>query len=177
MNKKTTLTFAAVMILAALAGWYFGWQRQDSGKEGNAAVATLFSQKFDDALGQHYQLSNYKGEVLVVNFWATWCAPCVKEIPELSRLQVETSGQHVQFLGIGIDSQANIADFQKKLNPGYPLLVAGAGASELLQSFGDAAGGLPYTVVVDKKGVVRATKVGAVDIEELRQWIRSATGT
>jgi thiol-disulfide isomerase/thioredoxin len=105
-----------------------------------------------DAAGQAQALAQWRGRILVVNFWATWCGPCVEEMPELSSLQSEHDPGQVQIIGIGVDSASNIAQFQAKSPVAYPLLVAGAGGIELSRNFGNEVGGLPFTVIIDARG-------------------------
>jgi peroxiredoxin len=103
--------------------------------------------------------------------------PCVEEIPELSRISTEYRQRNVAFVGIGIDSATNIAEFEKKIQASYPLLVAGATGSDLVREYGDTAGGLPYTLVLDDKGTVRASKLGRVSEKELRDWLKPLAGS
>ena len=82
-----------------------------------------------------------KGQPIVVNFWATWCAPCVREMPELDALQKKYP--QVRFVGIGVDSAANMQKFVEKVQVSYPLWVIGAGAIDTLRKLGNPSGGLP----------------------------------
>lgn len=161
---------------AAVAGTYFGLRGIEASAASHTTATALFSQTFPDAAGTQHMLADYRGKIIVVNFWATWCTPCVEEIPELSRLQSEYGARNVQFVGIGIDNATNIAEFQKKVHADYPLLVAGANGSDLIRAFGDTAGALPYTLVLDRMGTVRATKLGKVDEAELRRWLAPLVG-
>jgi thiol-disulfide isomerase/thioredoxin len=136
------------------------------------SASELYSKTFPDSSGKDFSMAGLKGHLVVINFWATWCVPCVKEIPELSKMSTGY-GKKVQFIGIGIDHAANIADFQKTAQASYPLLVADTGGTDLVREFGDNAGGLPFTIVIDAKGVVRKTKMGPVDEEELRGWLKT----
>ncbi|MGA2550169.1 MAG: TlpA disulfide reductase family protein [Burkholderiaceae bacterium] len=169
--------FSLVLALAALcAGIYFGTRQLDAAKAADAPAATFFTQNFPDAAGQPHAFSEYKGKIVVVNFWAPWCVPCVEEIPEFSKVSAEYQKRNVVFVGIGIDSASNIAEFQKKVQASYPLVVAGATGSELVRQYGDTAGGLPFTLVLDSKGSVRASKLGRVTEDELRGWLKPLAG-
>ena len=121
-------------------------------------------------------LLKLRGRPLVVNFWATWCAPCIEEMPELSAFQQQYASAGLQILGIGIDSPDNILQFSKERPVVYPLLMAGAGGSELSRRFGNKAGGLPYTVVLDRKGRVTARMIGRFRTAELRSAIEAVIG-
>ncbi len=177
MNMKRILAGVAVAAVAAgggiLAGHY-----ANSGNTGVADAASVASKP--NAVGQLWtaavttpdgkpqSLSMYKGRTVVVNFWASWCGPCVEEMPELSALQREYAKKGIQFVGLGVDSAANIQNFLKKVPVDYPIYIAGFGGADVARAFGNAAGGLPYTVVIDANGVVRATKLGQIKTDELR---------
>ncbi len=128
----------------------------------SGAVAQLLSAPLRDVGGNPQTLAPYKGHVLVVNFWASWCGPCVAEMPELVRLHDAYGGKGIQFIGIGVDSAQNVQNFLKKVPVDYPILVSGFGGADLARSLGNAAGALPFTVVIDANGVVRSTKLGQI---------------
>lgn len=135
----------------------------------SAGPQALWASSLPDLAGHAQALSQYKGRALVVNFWASWCGPCVEEMPALSALQAQYSTKGIQFVGIGIDSADNINSFLKKVSVNYPIYVAGFGGANLARSFGDAAGGLPFTVVLDRSGRVRYAKLGRVDVAALQR--------
>jgi thiol-disulfide isomerase/thioredoxin len=151
-----------------MVGAYFGSRHFAASQPPAPAVANLLSQSMPDAKGQPQALSQLKDKILVVNFWATWCAPCVKEMPELSALQTEVTSKNIQLIGIGIDSASNIAEFASKYAISYPLYVAGMNGSELSRQFGNEAGALPFTVLIGKDGQVKKTYLGRLKMEELR---------
>jgi len=107
----------------------------------------------------------------VVNFWATWCPPCVEEMPELSRIHEEMSAKDVKVLGLAIDSPSNVREFLKNRSFSYPLLVTGGSGSELAKRLGNSIEALPYTVLIDANGRVLKQKLGRIKEEELRKWI------
>ena len=183
MNTKATLAFAAVAIVAAAIGvgarqWLFhdtgsadAAQPQGHSLEAAAptsgAVEQLLSAPLQDVAGKTQTLAPYKGKVLVVNFWASWCGPCVAEMPELVRLHDTYAKKGIQFVGIGVDSSQNVQNFLKKIPVDYPILVSGFGGADLARGLGNTAGALPFTVVIDANGVVRSTKLGQVTPSEL----------
>ncbi|OWW19039.1 TlpA disulfide reductase family protein [Noviherbaspirillum denitrificans] len=171
--KKNVLIFGGVAILFAVFGIFFAIQRLSPAPAESSAVSTFLSQTMKDANGQEQALGQWKDQVLIVNFWATWCAPCVDEMPELSNLQRELSAQKIQILGIGIDSAANIVDFAKKYSINYPLYVGGINGSELSRQLGNQGGGLPFTVIIGRDGQVRKTYLGRLKMDELRKTLTS----
>ena len=166
-----TLTVCAIALGSAALGLAVSHFNANAATT-QPSASELYSKSFPDSNGKDFPLAGLKGHVVVINFWATWCVPCVKEIPELSKMSAGY-GKKVQFIGIGIDHATNIADFQKTAQASYPLLVADTGGTDLVREFGDNAGGLPFTIVIDAKGVVRQTKMGPVDEQELRGWLKS----
>src|SRR5690554_1475371 len=118
MNRRRLLGLGVVLAAGLLAK---GCER-DGSRAGGARVSTetLFAQRLPDSAGAQQAMAQWRGRPLLVNFWATWCAPCVKEMPDLDQLQAEFP--QVRFVGIGIDSPANIARFIEKVPVSYPLL-------------------------------------------------------
>lgn len=168
MKKKNILLFSLIAILFAGLGVVIGQRHTEPAPAAPSAVNTLLSQAMKDASGETHPLAQWKGRPLVVNFWATWCAPCVEEMPELAELQAEIAPQGIQILGIGIDTPSNIAEFTSKYKIGYPLYVGGAQGTELSRQLGNKAGGLPFTVLIGRDGEVKKTYLGRLKMDELR---------
>ncbi|RZI41684.1 TlpA family protein disulfide reductase [Herbaspirillum sp. HC18] len=167
--KKNIVLFGMVAVLFAAIGIFFANTRLASEPPQSGAVGKLLSQSMADANGQQQQLAQWKDKALVVNFWATWCTPCVDEMPELSALQQEIGSKNVQILGIGIDSPSNIAEFAQKYKITYPLYVGGMSGTELSRELGNQAGGLPFTVLIGRDGQVKKTYLGRLKMDDLRQ--------
>lgn len=165
-----------VAIVAAIAGAVVAHFVFSPKPVSDQAVESLFQTKLPDPGGAELDLSRFRGKTLVVNFWAPWCGPCVDEMPELTALHGEYSSRNVEFIGIGIDSASNIQEFLKKVPVAYPLAVAGFSGTELARSFGNAQGGLPYTVIITPDGAVKYRKMGRVHADELRKELPGATG-
>ena len=160
------ILLAVVAVVCVGVGIYASHRANPPASPETQALNKLLSQSMPDASGQTQSLAQYKGKPLVVNFWATWCGPCVEEMPELTALQQEIAP--VQILGIGVDSQENIGKFAQKYQIRYPLFVAGTGATDLLRQFGNQAGGLPFTALVGKDGNVKKVYLGRIKFDELR---------
>jgi len=155
---------------AALGAWLSA-RRLAPAPVADTAVQTLFAQTFPDADGAPQALAQWRGRVLVVNFWATWCPPCVEEMPDLQAVRDEYHGRGVEIIGIGIDSAEKIRAFRDRMNLRLPLLVAGAGGSQMGQALGNAVGALPYTALIDRQGRVAQRKLGQIKPAELRLWL------
>ena len=169
MNKKTVAGFVLAGIVFAGLGAYFGAKVMEPAPPQADGVAKLLSKSMPDVKGEVQPLAQWQGKPLIVNFWATWCAPCVEEMPELSELQAEIASRNIHILGIGIDSPSNIAQFAAKYKISYPLYTGGIDGSELARQLGNQAGGLPYTVLIDREGKVKKTYLGRLKMEELRR--------
>ena len=159
----------AVAVLFTAAGAWFGARQFRSSPAAAGAIEQFYSRTMPDASGKATAMTQWKGRPLVLNFWATWCAPCVEEMPELTALQRDLQPKNMQILGIGIDNPASISAFADKYKIAYPLYVAGMEGSELSRQLGNQAGGLPFTVLVDASGKVKKTYLGRLKMEELRR--------
>jgi thiol-disulfide isomerase/thioredoxin len=178
MNKKNLWIYAAVAAMFGVLGAQMGLNQNapapvttaiaPTGGAPHTAVDKLFAQTLPDAAGKQQALAQWKGKALLVNFWAPWCAPCVREMPELASLAGELKARHVNVIGIGIDSPTNIAQFADKFKISYPLYVAGMSGTDLAREFGNKAGGLPYTVLIGADGQVRKTYLGELKFDRLR---------
>lgn len=146
------------------------WRLQaESAELPNTNVSSsFFSQTLADSTGQPRSLKEWKGKILIVNFWASWCGPCVKEMPELSALQDSFNDHRIQIIGVGIDSIANIAAFAGKHRISYPLYSAENDGIQLSRDFGNKMGVLPFTVLLAPDGTVHKTYTG-IKIEEIRK--------
>jgi thiol-disulfide isomerase/thioredoxin len=166
---KKYLPILLVAVLFAGMGAYAGWRKWNTKPPETNVVAQLLAQTMPDAKGHPQDFARLKGKTLIVNFWATWCPPCVEEMPELSALQSALATSNTQIIGIGIDNAANIADFAARYKIAYPLYTAGINGTELSRQFGNQSGGLPFTVLVDATGAVRKTYLGRLNIGQLRK--------
>ncbi len=178
MNTRRILAGALVAIVAAVGGvlanhWLNGGNAEVAQAaqpaSAESAVAQLWAAPVTTVDGKPQTLSLLKGHPIVVNFWASWCGPCIEEMPALSQLQREYAKKGIQFVGLGVDSDKNVQAFLQKVKVAYPVYVAGFGGADLARAFGNTAGGLPYTVVIDANGNIRSTKLGQIDPQALKQ--------
>lgn len=165
---KNIFAFVIFATLFAGIGAYFGNKHTEPVTPAATSVGALMQLSFPDTEGNHRKMSEWQGNALLVNFWATWCPPCVSEMPDLVSLQKDFSGKSFQVVGIGIDSPSNIRDFAKKYQISYPLLIGGMEGTAVSKQFGNETGGLPFTVLIGSDGSVRKTYMGRLDMQKVR---------
>lgn len=181
MNKKKLAAFVAVAVVFGALGAVFGTKKEvapvtttmaaagaPAGGQAATASTSLYARTLEDLSGKPQAFSQWQGKALLVNFWATWCAPCVQEMPELSALADEENGKRFNVIGVGIDSTKAMSEFAAKHNIKYPLLVGGMGGTDIAREFGNANGGLPFTVLIGADGQVRKTYLGKLKFDELK---------
>lgn len=159
---------AGVAAIAAIAGFVVAnfaqrepaKQSDNPAKNSRQATSQLLAMTLPDAQGSPQSLSQWQGKVLVVNFWATWCMPCREEMPGFSRLQTQYAAKGVQFVGIAFDSADKVKEFANLTPVSYPLLIGGSSLLPLTADLGDAAGGLPFTVVIGRDGSLLQSRLG-----------------
>lgn len=162
-RARTLLLFAAVAIASAAGGAaYYLWGAADQIAGRRAVVDRVYGARLADLKGGTQPLEQWRGQVLVVNFWATWCAPCREEVPIFVRLQERYGRLGLQFVGIAIDQPDKVAEFAKEFRINYPLLIGGLETMELLREVGNRAGVLPYTLVIDRKGNLVSRAAGGL---------------
>lgn len=129
------------------------------------STQALFDQVLPDTTGTQQPLKQWQGRPLVVNFWATWCAPCVKEMPDLDALHRQF--EQVGFVGLAVDTQSNVDKFLEKVQVSYPLLLIGNQGISLMRTLGNTKGGLPFTVVLDEQGTLVDSVLGQIKPDDL----------
>lgn len=165
LDRRELLILGSVGLAAATAGVLVGPMLVQS----QSGAAELLAASFPDLEGRPRKLLEWRGQVLVCNFWATWCAPCREEIPILNSAYNRFAAKGVEIVGIGIDNVAKMREFSKELGIGYPILVAGAEALNLMRNLGNTSGGLPFTVFLDRQGRLVHRKLGAIKASELEE--------
>jgi thiol-disulfide isomerase/thioredoxin len=168
--KKNWLVFGLIGLLFTGLGIYAGTRSSPPADP----VAALYARELPDAAGKLQPIGQWKGKTVLLNFWATWCAPCVEEMPELNALQAEVAPHNIQIIGIGVDSATNIAQFSSKYKISYPLYVAGMDGAGLSHEFGNTLGGLPFSVLIGPDGAIKKTYLGRLKLDPLRQDLAAA---
>lgn len=170
---KTRFARYGLYALLALAAFAAGvWTRHGNQDPKAGAAEALYALNLPDLKGQSQPLSQWRGQVLVVNFWATWCAPCREEIPELVKLQTRHAGHGLQIVGISIDQADKTAEFATNFNINYPVLMGSFDVIELSRQAGNEKRVLPFTVVFNRQGQIAATELGGLTMDKLEKVLK-----
>ena len=161
-------------MLAVAAGFLLRGQLMSSNTQSGTDVAAaakgaevIFAASLPDLQDESQAISQWRGNVMVVNFWATWCEPCRKEIPEFIELQEKFRDKGLVFVGIAVDQKEKVAAFSKEMGINYPVLVGDMKAMTLAEAAGNRLGALPFTVVIDRNGKIAGTKLGRLSRDNL----------
>jgi thiol-disulfide isomerase/thioredoxin len=175
MNRRSLL-MGGVAAAAMAAGLGGSWWRSRPAGNGNIAptgAADLWSLRFDQPDGGELVLANFRGKPLLVNFWATWCPPCVTEMPLLDQFQAQHRARGWHVIGLAVDSPTPVREFLTRQPMGFAIGLAGLNGVELARSLGNATGALPFSVVFDRNGAQLHTKLGMVKEQDLADWVRA----
>jgi len=173
MLKKTLFILASLTLLISLglATRHFSVSRINNNTNINTAL--LYKTSLIDTQGTKQNLNQYKGKIIVLNFWATWCPPCREEMPELSRLYQEFQNKNVVVLGLAMDDLALVKDFLQTSPVNYPIFIAENESMELGTELGNNQGVLPYTIIIDADGNVIKTFFGRISKPLLEETLKT----
>ena len=166
MRRRLWLTTAAV---AAAGGAGLAWWRTQP--RGQPVPQELWTLQLERPQGGSLALSTLRGQPLLLNFWATWCPPCVKEMPELDRFSRDFAQRGGRVLGVAIDGAAPVREFLQYRPVSYDIVLAGLAGSELMRQLGNQAGVLPFSALLDAEGNLRKHHSGETTREELSRWV------
>ena len=155
--KQSLITIAAVLV-ALCVGIYA--QQNSTNLPSQQGSTTLPEIILPDLSGKQRNISEWQGKVLVINFWATWCPPCLKEIPEFMALQDELGNQGLQFIGIAIEERETVVEYAKSRKINYPILIGEQSGIALSVAMGNSINAVPFSVIVDKQGKIIHTHPG-----------------
>lgn len=130
----------------------------------------LWGAEFAQLDGSRLSMATLRGQPLLLNFWATWCPPCVDELPLLSSFYQINGVKGWQVLGLAVDQQEPVKRFLARAPVAFPVALAGASGIEMGKSLGNLSGGLPFTVVLGSDGLIAHRKMGRVTPEDLLAW-------
>ena len=167
--SKRQVVVGGVAVLAAIAGSGLALKKQPAGLDMETQQA-LWNAEFDTPDGQILKMQNLQGRPLVINFWATWCAPCVEEMPLLDIFFRQNVSKGWQMVGLAIDQPSRVRQYLSQNAISYPIGLAGMTGTELGRLLGNEVGGLPFTVVLDGKGSLIQRKLGKLSAQEIQAW-------
>jgi thiol-disulfide isomerase/thioredoxin len=168
--SRRRLLQAGVGAAAALAGAGAAWWKFRAQDDAADGAGPLWPMTFDMPSGGTLSMQTLRGKPLLVNFWATWCPPCVDELPLIDGFYRANSRKSWQVVGLAIDQPSAVRAFLQRTPVSFPIGLAGLGGTELARALGNSSGGLPFTVVLSADGQVRQRRIGRVTPGDLAQW-------
>jgi thiol-disulfide isomerase/thioredoxin len=163
LRRRALVATLLVGVAALAAGFWLSRANQAATRDGSAILAMVLP----DADGREQPLAQWRGRILIVNFWATWCAPCREEMPHFVAAQARDGAKGVQFVGIAVDEPAKVRTYAREIGLNYPALIGGYGAVELSKTLGNDLSALPFTIVLDRDGRVAHTQLGPLEPRKL----------
>lgn len=171
-RSRRRALYAGAAAIAAAAGAGLAWWRLRPHAALPEAEAAMWVQRFDAPRqgDPAVEMQTFRGRPLLVNFWATWCPPCVEELPMLNGFYREHRAKGWQVVGLAIDQPSAVRKFMERVPLDFPVGLAGLQGTDLGRSLGNLAGGLPFTVLFGTDGGIMHRKMGQITTEDLRQW-------
>jgi thiol-disulfide isomerase/thioredoxin len=169
--RRRALVYGAAGVAAATAGAAVAWWRWRLGAPpADAAVGAFWSSSLDSPEGRPVPLAGFRGKPLLVNFWATWCPPCVEELPLLDAFYQAQLSRGWQMLGIAVDQPSAVRQWLQRSPLSFPVVLAGLQGTEMSKSLGNQAGGLPFSLLFGPRGEVLERKLGQLHASDLKTW-------
>ena len=174
MSRRWQALLAGVFATAcAAAGFFFyQWQSGEAQPDPAEAGRMVLAAKLMGVDDKLQPFEQWRGKVLVVNFWATWCAPCREEIPGFIQIQERYGARGVQFVGVAIDQKERVSPYAREMGINYPVLVGGLETMEFARQLGNRRSVLPFTLIVDRAGKVNTAQVGMIRPERLEALLK-----
>ena len=169
--SKRSMLLASLAGVGALAAGIMTANRQEKKENKEDQLAALWSLTLQTPTGAPLVLKTLQGKPLLINFWATWCAPCIEEMPLLDKFHLENhsvNNNGLQLLGIAADKSESVVKFLSKLPVQFPTAISGLDGIALSKSLGNVSGGLPYSTLISKNGSLLFKKEGQLTTNELK---------
>jgi thiol-disulfide isomerase/thioredoxin len=171
-NRRWLLGATAASATALGAGFAL-WRFQTAEiSVAEPPVEGFWSLQWDTPQGSRLAMESFRGRPLLINFWATWCTPCVEELPLINDFYRQNSGNGWQVLALAVDKLAPVQSFLQRMPLDFPVGMAGMTGTELGRSLGNMAGGLPFSVVLSAEGMIVQRKLGRLSAADLATWLR-----
>lgn len=168
---RRTLVLGAAGGLALIGG-FAAWRRRNGGDTSQAdpVLRELWALSLSTPDGGTLALASMSGRPLLINFWATWCPPCVEELPLIDDFYRKNKANGWQVIGIAADNAAAVKTFLGRMPLSFPVAMAGLGGIDLSRKLGNLSGALPFSVLLTKSGVVAQRKMGKLTEADLAAW-------
>jgi thiol-disulfide isomerase/thioredoxin len=160
----------AVALCAGAGAAWWGRKPSMTAAASQAEADALWAVKAEQPDGSALNMTAFRGRPLLVNFWATWCPPCVEELPMVDSFFREQQGNGWQVVGLALDKPAAVQAFLAKTPVSFPVGILGMGGMSVLKAAGNTGGGLPFTIVLDPDGTVQNRKMGQITLIDLQDW-------
>ncbi|MDP1692845.1 MAG: TlpA disulfide reductase family protein [Burkholderiaceae bacterium] len=174
LDRRGWALAAGVAAAAATAGvGWSAWRQRGAGVGIEASAAdALWSSSFDAPDGTRLAMSAFRGQALVLNFWATWCPPCIREMPALDRFARTFAPRGWRVVGLAADAPEPVREFLARTPVSYAIGLTGFAGIELSRRLGNLGGGLPFTLLFGRDGTPRQSRMGEISYEDLAGWAR-----
>lgn len=169
--RRRGLLYAGVAAAAAASGAGWAWWKYQPHSVEHGAADALWGQDFQTPEGQALSMASFRGRPLLLNFWATWCPPCVAELPLLNQFFKDQKAKGWQVLGLAVDQPSAVRTFLGRAPVDFPVGMAGLNGTDLSRALGNLTGGLPFTVLFDAKGRTVHRKIGQLSPTDLQAWL------
>uniref|UniRef100_UPI003456C841 TlpA family protein disulfide reductase n=1 Tax=Hylemonella sp. TaxID=2066020 RepID=UPI003456C841 len=168
-SRRRTL-YALTAAVAGLAGAGLAWWRYTPAQLDDGVAQQLWGLEFDTPAGTRLAMQGLRGRPLLINFWATWCPPCVEELPLLDAFYRENQSKGWQVVGIAVDKLVPVQSFLVRQPLAFPVVLAGMDGLNLSKNLGNQAGGLPFSVLFGADGSILHRKIGKLSEQDLQLW-------
>jgi len=178
MSQSSKFSFYIIVAILSLAAGFAYKSRQINSSlhmtsdQKQAGAEAFFNAALADVTGVAQPGEQWRGKIIIANFWATWCAPCRDEIPELIDTYTSYRNQEVVVVGIAVDDARMVAAFSEEFGINYPVVVGEFDAFTLAEAMGNPQGALPFTVTIDRDGSIVNTHLGRVKKKHIEEIIR-----
>ena len=168
--RRRQALFAMAATVAALAGAGLAWWRYTPKAMEEAVMPELWGLEFDTPAASRLRLQDWRGRPLLINFWATWCPPCIEELPLLNAFYQENEAKGWQVLGLAVDKVEPVRAFLSRQPLAFPVALAGVAGLDLSKKLGNQVGGLPFSVLIGADGSILDRKIGKLSERDLARW-------